>query len=173
MDTNSSQIIAGFLNPIQQPGSYWDRSSVLPLMGVNLTQREQSMIICQTCLPVGNWGPSNASNRCTYQFGTSQIYIYTSIHNVTAITNVRPTSGYLLVLIWQTIPSINMYIQTMQAAILLRCVQPTEEWGEIMASAKFLYVINMPTVTTQNVTDRWIREKKHFAKAWNVIGIPL
>ena len=29
----------GVLRPVQQPGSYWDRSSAMPLVGVEPTQR--------------------------------------------------------------------------------------------------------------------------------------
>ena len=38
----------GVLRPVQQPGSYWDSSSALPLVESN-TQRRQPVIRCQTC----------------------------------------------------------------------------------------------------------------------------
>ena len=37
----------GVLRPVQQPGSYWDRSSELPLVGLEPT--EVTAIRCQTC----------------------------------------------------------------------------------------------------------------------------
>ena len=35
---NESQIKFGVLSPVQQPGSYWDRSSELPLVGLEPTE---------------------------------------------------------------------------------------------------------------------------------------
>ena len=34
-----AKVKVGVLNPVQQPGSYWDRPTVLPLVGVEPTQR--------------------------------------------------------------------------------------------------------------------------------------
>ena len=34
----SSKVKVGVLRPVQQPGSYWDRSSVLPLVGLEPTE---------------------------------------------------------------------------------------------------------------------------------------
>ena len=33
-----SKVKVGFLRPVQQPGSYWDRSSQLPLVGLEPTE---------------------------------------------------------------------------------------------------------------------------------------
>ena len=33
------KVKGGVLRPVQQPGSYWDRSSAMPLVGVEPTQR--------------------------------------------------------------------------------------------------------------------------------------
>ena len=41
------------LRPVQQSGSYWDRSSVLPLVELKPTE---VMIRCQTCKPLGHRG---------------------------------------------------------------------------------------------------------------------
>ena len=45
-----AKVKVGFLRPVQQPGSYWDWSSRLPLVGVEPTQRWQPMIRCQNLL---------------------------------------------------------------------------------------------------------------------------
>ena len=41
----------GGLHSVQQPGSYWDRPSTLPFVGLEPTQRWQPVIRCQTCWP--------------------------------------------------------------------------------------------------------------------------
>ena len=35
---NSQKVKVGVLRPVQQPGSYWDRSSELPLVGLEPTE---------------------------------------------------------------------------------------------------------------------------------------
>ena len=35
---NSIKVKVGVLRPVQQPGSYWDRSSELPLVGLEPTE---------------------------------------------------------------------------------------------------------------------------------------
>ena len=35
---NSTKVKVGVLRPVQQPGSYWDRSSELPLVGLEPTE---------------------------------------------------------------------------------------------------------------------------------------
>ena len=36
--TPGPKVKVGFLRPVQQPGSYWDRSSELPLVGLEPTE---------------------------------------------------------------------------------------------------------------------------------------
>ena len=36
--SNQSKVKVGVLRPVQQPGSYWDRSSELPLVGLEPTE---------------------------------------------------------------------------------------------------------------------------------------
>ena len=36
--TDGSKVKVGVLRPVQQPGSYWDRSSELPLVGLEPTE---------------------------------------------------------------------------------------------------------------------------------------
>ena len=36
--TQRSKVKVGVLRPVQQPGSYWDRSSELPLVGLEPTE---------------------------------------------------------------------------------------------------------------------------------------
>ena len=36
--TPSAKVKVGVLRPVQQPGSYWDRSSELPLVGLEPTE---------------------------------------------------------------------------------------------------------------------------------------
>ena len=36
--TNNAKVKVGVLRPVQQPGSYWDRSSELPLVGLEPTE---------------------------------------------------------------------------------------------------------------------------------------
>ena len=43
----SDKVKVGVLYPVQQPGSYWDRSAALSLVQVKSTQRGQPVIRCQ------------------------------------------------------------------------------------------------------------------------------
>ena len=38
LDVQRSKVKVGVLRPVQQPGSYWDRSSELPLVGLEPTE---------------------------------------------------------------------------------------------------------------------------------------
>ena len=42
-NSNTYKAKVDVLRPVQQPGSYWERSSVLPLMGVEPTHRGDSL----------------------------------------------------------------------------------------------------------------------------------
>ena len=54
----------GVLGPIQQPGSYWDRSSVLLLVEFKPTKRCQPVIRCQNLLTIRPLKRQNASKEC-------------------------------------------------------------------------------------------------------------
>ena len=53
----SSKLKVGVLHPVQQPGTYWDRSSALSLVGIKPTNRRLPVIGCQSCQPLGHCGP--------------------------------------------------------------------------------------------------------------------
>ena len=60
---------SGGLRPIQQSGSYWDRSSALSLVGVELTHRGDGLWLApKPAYPLGHCGPQILSGNFTCPF---------------------------------------------------------------------------------------------------------